>query len=39
MQILTEINFNPISKFMPDLRTRQDQGKCSAAGATQNSLD
>ena len=39
MQILTNINFNPISKFKPDLRTRKDQGKCSAAGATQNRLD
>jgi len=31
--------FNPPIKSKPDLRTRQDQGKCSAAGATQNSLD
>ena len=31
--------FNPPIKSKPDLRTRKDQGKCSAAGATQNSLD
>ena len=31
--------FNPPIKSKPDLRTRKDQGKCSAAGATQNRLD
>ena len=31
--------FNHPIKSKPDLRTRKDQGKCSAAGATQNRLD
>ena len=39
LKTLHLINFNPNSKGMPDLRTCQDQDKCSAAGATQNNLD
>jgi len=39
LKTLHLINFNPTSKGMPDLRTCQDQDKCSAAGATQNNLD